>query len=620
MFSPTNVHLRDQNVRRAVDQALPDVDVLGLLGLLNELVTELNHFVRLSDFLDMVAETAASIIGYDGAIVLVRDQPNELRAWGSFGMSRQYVDAVANGNNWDEIENFTPVRIAWQTGRASVVSDVEDEPRLTYWLPRARREGIRAFASFPLRAQRTTLGVLSVYKSAVHRFTTVDTRLVTAVADVAAAAVEAATLREDQEHRLLELQELSRHRAVADEVHSTLTDIVLSGQGFEAITEMLKKFLGAAVLLEDAQGRLLAASAQNHERADIRLLVECARRAALKRSSEQTQCDARLVAFGSASSRFYEAPVVADGQTLARIWASVDNDLDDRLARLALEYGGMAVALAMLGRRVEQQSRQRDDEELFAALLAANSPADESVVVERGARLGYDLRGPQFMVMVKTERQSSASSGSYELALRLKARLGAVPTALVAPNGSSACVLIPIHEDDGLDESMLLDCLRNTVHDASDNSHGPILVFGRCVSLRSVVNNARITETILGTVATPGGSDSIIDARDLGVYRLLLQVSDPEQLIEVRDETIGLLVEYDEAHRSPLVATLESYLRNSLNARLTAKELTIHINTLTYRLRRVEEILDIELKSPVNLMNIQFGLHVQDILKSTGQC
>ena len=42
--------------------------------------------------------------------------------------------------------------------------------------------------------------------------------------------------------------------------------------------------------------------------------------------------------------------------------------------------------------------------------------------------------------------------------------------------------------------------------------------------------------------------------------------------------------------------TLEAYLRYSGNTRETCRELFIHRNTLTYRLRKIEELLHVDLE------------------------
>lgn len=55
-------------------------------------------------------------------------------------------------------------------------------------------------------------------------------------------------------------------------------------------------------------------------------------------------------------------------------------------------------------------------------------------------------------------------------------------------------------------------------------------------------------------------------------------------------DTLRPVVEYDQSHRSQLVATLRAYLSAGPNLTQTARLLTVHPNTVVYRLRRIREL------------------------------
>jgi sugar diacid utilization regulator len=55
-------------------------------------------------------------------------------------------------------------------------------------------------------------------------------------------------------------------------------------------------------------------------------------------------------------------------------------------------------------------------------------------------------------------------------------------------------------------------------------------------------------------------------------------------------ETLRPLVEYDQSHRSELVATLRAYVSVGPNLTQSARVLTVHPNTVVYRLRRIREL------------------------------
>ena len=61
-------------------------------------------------------------------------------------------------------------------------------------------------------------------------------------------------------------------------------------------------------------------------------------------------------------------------------------------------------------------------------------------------------------------------------------------------------------------------------------------------------------------------------------------------------EAIAVLVEYDQAHETSLVRTLEEFLARRGTISATAAALYIHPNTLRQRLRRIMELTGLDLR------------------------
>ena len=73
-------------------------------------------------------------------------------------------------------------------------------------------------------------------------------------------------------------------------------------------------------------------------------------------------------------------------------------------------------------------------------------------------------------------------------------------------------------------------------------------------------------------------------------YRQLL-VSLPEELRDsFQRRLLGPLLAYDAAHRSKLVLTLEVFLAHSGSWSAAAQELHLHVNTLRYRIGRIQQL------------------------------
>ena len=96
----------------------------------------------------------------------------------------------------------------------------------------------------------------------------------------------------------------------------------------------------------------------------------------------------------------------------------------------------------------------------------------------------------------------------------------------------------------------------------------------------------------------------------LGIYSVLAEVEDTTTVERFASDWLSVLVEYDAEHSAELVTTLASYLEHGANSANTAKALSVHRNTLKYRLQRVGEISGHDLSEPDTLFNLQVAVRV----------
>ena len=122
----------------------------------------------------------------------------------------------------------------------------------------------------------------------------------------------------------------------------------------------------------------------------------------------------------------------------------------------------------------------------------------------------------------------------------------------------------------------------------------------------------RIGKTLLG-------QNQIICFEKLGIYRLLEQVSNFDELEAFYAETILPLDRYDKASNSDLIKTLVTYFQCTGNLRKVSKTLFTHYNTILYRMERIEEITGLDLKSAEDRLNLLIGLKIRDILREKGR-
>jgi DNA-binding PucR family transcriptional regulator len=135
-----------------------------------------------------------------------------------------------------------------------------------------------------------------------------------------------------------------------------------------------------------------------------------------------------------------------------------------------------------------------------------------------------------------------------------------------------------------------------------------------CPTVTEYPDAYRLAAGALNLTQRAGRTDRVVALGDLGIYRLLLQVERPDELIEFMHGMLSPLRAYDERRDTTLVATLRAFLQSGCNATTTAELLIVHPNTVSYRLRRIEELLGVDLHDPQALLRIQLAFVIDDVL------
>ncbi|WP_449598929.1 PucR family transcriptional regulator [Niallia sp. Marseille-Q9988] len=116
---------------------------------------------------------------------------------------------------------------------------------------------------------------------------------------------------------------------------------------------------------------------------------------------------------------------------------------------------------------------------------------------------------------------------------------------------------------------------------------------------RDVPKSFREARTVLEVREKfPQEAGAFYHYQELGIYQFLDILLEKRRQDGSENIAIRNLKEYDKAHNTELLATLEAYLDESENIQKTAARLHIHPNTLAYRLKRMVEIMEVDLSMP----------------------
>ena len=175
----------------------------------------INSTLHLDEALQAVTREACQLMGGKMSSLLMLDDTREwldLRA--SFGAGRAYLKKPRLAV--DESLFGMVVR----RKKPSQLEDVQTSPRYTH-VEVARREGLVSLLSVPLLFAGEAIGALSVYTGARHVFSNEEVRILSALAELSAIAIEKARLYErivDVEEQLRANEQLSTLGLLAAEV------------------------------------------------------------------------------------------------------------------------------------------------------------------------------------------------------------------------------------------------------------------------------------------------------------------------------------------------------------------------------------------------------------------
>jgi hypothetical protein len=103
--------------------------------------------------------------------------------------------------------------------------------------------------------------------------------------------------------------------------------------------------------------------------------------------------------------------------------------------------------------------------------------------------------------------------------------------------------------------------------------------------------SARRLATIRAAAApTPVPAVYVVTSDEVASHELLLASVPGSVLRSFRDRLLGPLLAYDERHRAELLPTLREFLACSGSWNACAARMYVHVNTVRYRIRRIEEL------------------------------
>jgi hypothetical protein len=290
---------------------------------------------------------------------------------------------------------------------------------------------------------------------------------------------------------------------------------------------------------------------------------------------------------------------------------------------LVVQHAATVYALAMMRERMAAEVTRQLRNELLEGLLLGHL-ADPQEAARRSERVGFVV-GLRYQVIVMVPRDLAtplpdAAADARRAALR-RQRLfdglaglleSRVADAIVSPQHDGLVAIVPATEHGRLAPKELGRAA--IVHASTLLSDWSLTVGigGACQEPAEIARSYGQARRAVEAAQRFGRRGQVVAFEDLGLYRLLFQVSNPSELTGFVEQVLGELIAYDARHQGDLVLTLAAFLRNNASPQATARELAVHVNTVSYRLQRIHSISGLKLDESEDRLLAGVALKIVD--------
>lgn len=422
-------------------------------------------------------------------------------------------------------------------------------------------------------------------------------------------AIYLAILQQQREHQLHLLQ-----------INNMLLKLLVEGGNMDSIANALSALLGNSILIVDNINKrhalcLTPAGTSQLEHLPLQ--------------SQQSSCQSDLIL------EYYKEdcslqPLVSNGVNYGclYVWTS-DRELTATDSETINELL-LVITLAIIR---ESTARKAENEPLtdFTYHLFNDKILDERYEEQRAAALGFHMDAPHAVVLIRISSNYDTATKAVsvermnrnaiinEIDLLLNAR---GYTSHIAKEGNSYLFIM----DPGV-SSMQRIAEKNLKNDLVDllatvSSHHPQLsITINCGTMRRGIKGmirSYHEANIVSRARDALGRSDVLAFTDIDIFRFIFSEKPQTEINNFVAETFGDLLAYGSADENTLLSTLEMYFNCQCNLGRMAKQMFIHYNTGTYRLKRIEELTGLSLSNRNDRFRLEMALRMYKFAMSSG--
>lgn len=417
-----------------------------------------------------------------------------------------------------------------------------------------------------------------------------------------------------------------QYRNLEDSINlqQQLVGMVLEGKGLKNIVQTMCMLIGGSALVLNYRNKV---EAKYGDTSELQAFAFSSHGLGLSQRSRHirivTQEDIPtgiiLREIDNSGIRMVVVPIGAGERQLGLLIVGEVQHQFTEMDMVAIRQTATVIALEMLkGIEVELQYRTN----FFDQLLTGKHDNLQSLQ-EQGDKIGFNLSDEYQLILVEVEDKAEntrkiGKRTSVELTLEdflqvvTKAAEESAPGSAVFTRDNSIILLVNVKKS----RKGYIPDISNVANYILDNlkritaSRQCWITVGRlCSNLGDYPRSYDEARGALKIMKKLKLKEEVLFYDQLGIFSIMFDVN-PQKLQDFINQVLGNLVEYDKRKKGDLVETLKFYIKNNYNLHQAAKSGFLSPSTLKYRLKKIQEIGNLDLNNADDRLQIELALKV----------
>jgi sugar diacid utilization regulator len=452
---------------------------------------------------------------------------------------------------------------------------------------------VNNLATVPIQGEFSRIGVLHVINRKDNEWVSEDLYILQLIASQIGYIMENARLLKqisiqkiqaeetartlEKQKNIIEQQRMELEQSLS--LHHLFTDILISGQGLEGIVKALaEKIKGPVILLDEYKKNVVVEWIQD----DIN-------------RNENGYLDN--------IENYHTIPIEYMEQNFGFIVLGIKEP--DEWGKIAIEQAKLMICLELMHQKAISRSERQKKSDILAKLIQKDID-DKEVLLKEGLEFGHNLESDHFLVAV--EVNDNNNENYYEFIQSILGRMQIKFLGLMQLN-----YLILMISKEHLHEKSI-----HTISQFVDHFQREIRKYKTTIDMHLGISRPyhQLPDYYEGYKEA---LKALTLARCLGKFYVYIEENKTLEILLNIDsasahhyimKVIGPLIVNDRTKGGVLISTLKEYLNSNGNLTQTAEACYAHVNTIRYRLTKIQQLLDCDLKDHATMFELQLALNL----------